>query len=553
MKNKATLSIYGIKDRNKLDCPAYVHDHNICLMQDGKILQYLQLERYTRRKYDNRLDSFIEELIDKELLNLPDEFDLVSVNSYIGNSFISSGGRFRFESPIHAKLSTDLENGFAYFQKHKWEGKEIKAYNCPQEIAHITSCLPFYGNFKENSLLIHFDGAASVSNFSAFHYFNGKIKSIEYNWELKYLANFFNDNAFVFNIIDAQSEEHCSVPGKLMGYACLGEYDSKIEDWLIKNHYFKEYWNSPNKILYSINNTFGKNIKSYNNREVFFQNVAATFQYIFEREVLNKIKSIQVSLKADYLYYSGGCALNIVTNTKLIKENLFKDVYIPPCCNDSGLSIGAAAFLEWKKGNDIALHSPYLNNIGINSSVFEPTEKCIEQVVEIILAKGIVGVCNGPAEVGPRALGNRSLIAMANDKEIAKRLSMDVKGREWYRPVAPIMLASVAEKVIGKPIHHLSKYMLLDFEVKAEFREQLEGVIHANNTARIQTLLYENENPFMFCLLTYLYEKHNILALINTSFNSQGEPIVHTQEMAIQSAKRMNLNGLIINNEIYKL
>jgi carbamoyltransferase len=553
MKAKPTLAIYGIKDRHKFKYPGYTHDHNLCLMEDGKILKYLQLERFTRRKYDNRLDLFLEELIENKHLELPEEFDFINVNSFVGNAFISSNGRIRFEASRNPNLSSDLEEGFGYYQNQLWEGKEITSFNCPHELAHIGSCLPFFGKFKENSLLISFDGGSSVSNFSAFHFINGKVRILEYHWDLGYLSKLFNDNAFIFHILSAKASEHCSLPGKLMGYASYGSYNRNIELWLKENNYFGESWNNANTILESIKNTFGLPVENFDNKNRFYQDTAATFQHIFERDFIQKIEQLQKQTKADFLYYAGGCALNIITNSTLIEKQIFKDVYIPPCCNDSGLSIGAAAFLEWKKGNDIALHSPYLNNIGINSNVFEPTDKLIEQVVEMILAKGIVGVCNGPAEVGPRALGNRSLIALANDKEISKRLSMDVKGREWYRPVAPIMLATVAEKVIGKPVHHLSKYMLLDFEVKAEFREQLEGVIHANNTARIQTLQYENENPFMFCLLSYLYEKHNILALINTSFNSQGEPIVHTQEMAIQSAKRMNLNGLIINNEIYKL
>lgn len=95
--------------------------------------------------------------------------------------------------------------------------------------------------------------------------------------------------------------------------------------------------------------------------------------------------------------------------------------------------------------------------------------------------------------------------------------------------------------------------MLLDFKVKEDYKRELEGVIHVNKTARIQVINNEKENPFMFHLLKALYEKHHILGLINTSFNAQGEPIVHTPEMAINSAKQMNLNGIIINNKFFKL
>jgi carbamoyltransferase len=551
---RATLAIYGIKDRHSFKYPGYTHDHNICLMQDGEVIQYLLLERYTRKKYDNRLDLFIEELIDSNLLELPDDFDLVSVNSFVGNAFISSNGRLRFEASIKSKLSTKLEKGFAFFQSQLWEGKELTAYNCPHELAHVASCIPFFGGFKENSLLISFDGGSSVSNFSAFHFKNSKIELLEDHWELGYLSKFFNDNALNFNVLGAKSGEHCSVPGKLMGYAGYGCYDLKIENWLKENDYFRTYQKNTDAILQSIKKTFGISITDFDSKNHFFQNIAATFQHIFERDFIHKIAQLQAKTKAEYLYYAGGCALNIVTNTKIIGKQIFKDVFIPPCCNDSGLSLGAAAFLEWQKGNPIKLHSSYLCNVGLENAKNEPiTNKLIEEIAEVILKGGIVGICNENAEVGPRALGNRSLIALANNKEIAQKLSMEVKKREWYRPVAPIMLTEVAEIVTEQSIHHLSKYMLLDFTIKPAFARELEGIIHANNTARIQTISSENENPFMFRLLHFLYQNYHILALINTSFNAQGEPIVHSESDAIQSAKIMNLNGLVINNQFFIL
>jgi carbamoyltransferase len=499
------------------------------------------------------LDLYLEELIETKLLELPDEFDFVSVNSFVGNAFISSNGRIRFESSINENLTTKLEKGVGYYQNQLWSGKELLAYNCPHELAHICSCLPFFGEFKENSLLISFDGGSSVSNFSAFHFTKGEINLLEFHWDLGYLSKLFNDNALIFQVLKANSNEHCSVPGKLMGYACYGNYDPHIENWLKENDYFKSNWKKTNVIFQSIKDTFGITINEFQDKNQFFQNVAATFQSIFERDFIEKIELLQKQTNADYLYYSGGCALNIVTNTKIIEKRIFKDAFIPPCCNDSGLSIGAASFLEWKKGNKINLHSPYLNNVGVETSYNKINEDIIEQVSQIILQGGIVGVCNGNAEVGPRALGNRSLLALANSKEIAHKLSMEVKKREWYRPLAPIMLKEVAQKVTKQEIHHLSKYMLLDFTVKKEYEKELQGAIHINQTTRIQVINDEYDNPFVFKLLDYLYKKHNVLALINTSFNIQGEPIVHTPENALQSAKQMNLQAVIINNKLIKL
>lgn len=552
MNNRATVAIYGIKDRGQLKQPAYTHDHNLCIMQNGTILQYLSLERLTRKKYDNRLDYFLEDLIESKLIELPDEFDLVSVNGFVGNAFISKNGKIRFEADRIKTLSTKLEEAYGYYQFNEWEGKEITSYNCPQELAHISSCLPFFGNFKENSLLIHFDGAASVSNFSAFQFKSGQLSLIEYGWEMKYLANFFNDNSLAFKILGSRPGDHCSVPGKLMGYACLGNYSPEIENWLIDHSFFKSEWNSDEYILKSIEENFELKVDGFDNRISFFQDVAATFQHIFEREFISKVEALQTKINADYLYYAGGCALNIVANTKLIQKQLFKDVFIPPCCNDSGLSIGAAAFLEWKKGNTIAIHSPYLNNVSIEESTLQIEDSLIKDVSEILLSNGIIGICNDYGEVGPRALGNRSLIALPNNIKISQHLSMEVKKREWYRPVAPIMLKSIAEKVTGKKVHHLSKFMLLDFQIQEQYKDALQGIIHTNQTARIQTLAEEKDNPFMYKLLTYLYQNFGILALINTSFNQAGEPIVHLPEQAMDSLRTMGLDGVVINHKLFK-
>ncbi len=550
---KPTLAIYGIKDRNLFEYPAYVHDHNVCIMQDGKVLQYLQLERFTRRKYDNRLDLFLEQLIDQKVIDSPEDFDLVCVNDFVGNAFISQNGRLRFEADRLQNLSFDSFKANAYYQYDGWNGKELNAFLCQHEIAHICSNLPFYGEFKDNSLLISIDGGSSLGNYSAFLFKDGKISHIENNWtDLGFASKLFNDNSLSFRMLNAKPGEHCSVPGKLMGFASWGNYDKKIEDWLVKHNYFKEYWKKEDSILNSINQEFGI-VAKYDTHDPFMQNIAATMQRIFENAILQKISLLQKRFHCDYLYYGGGCALNIVTNTKIIESGMFKDVFIAPCCNDSGLSIGAAAFIEMQKGNKIQIHDPYLCNAGLDNTDYEISDNEIAATAEFLLKRKIIGVCNGSAEIGPRALGNRSLIALADSKELARKMSMEVKKREWYRPIAPIMLKENAEKVSFQRPNCLAKFMLMDFTIKPEFQRQMEGVVHSNQTARIQTIETENDNKFMYRLLKYLNDKHGVIALINTSFNAQGEPIVHTPQQAMESAKRMCIDGLVLNGKLLTL
>ena len=335
-----------------------------------------------------------------------------------------------------------------------------------------------------------------------------------------------------------------------MGFASWGTYNHEIELWLHKHDLFNCNKSSNNTdILAAIQNTFGEVCREFDTRNLFLQDCAATLQHIFEKTVLDKLYSLQEKFHCDYLYYGGGCALNIVTNSKIVESGMFKDVFIAPCCNDGGLSIGAAAFLEMQKGNDIAVHDPYLCNAGLEKTDYDVSEDEIKKTAEFLVQNKIIGVCNGPAEAGPRALGNRSLIALADSRELAQKMSLVVKKREWYRPVAPIMLEENARKVTEQKINGLARFMLMDFTIKPEYREKLAGVVHANNTARIQAVSDENANPFMFRLLSYLYEKHGVLALVNTSFNVQGEPIVHTATQAFESARRMNLDGLVLNGK----
>lgn len=547
--SKPTIAIYGIKDRNNFEYPAFVHDHNMCIMQDGRIQQYIHLERLTRRKYDNRLDLFIENLIEEKQINCDNDFDLVCVNDFVGNSFISKNGRIRFEVDRQQELKFKLKKGYSYYQYNGWDGNDIDGWLCQHEVAHICSTLPFYGEFRENSLLLSIDGGSSLGNYAAFIYKGNKFHLIENNWnDLGFASKLFNDNSLSFKILGASPGMHCSVPGKLMGFASYGKYDEKIAKWLVNNNYFKEYWNKENEILDAIKRDFGVTA-SYNTQDNFMQNIAATMQGIFEKAIIQKIEQLQKKYKCEYLYYGGGCALNIVTNTKIVESGMFREVFIAPCCNDSGLSIGAAALMEIKKGNKIYQHNAYLCNVGLKEQNNYLNDKDIELTAKMLTEGKIIGICNGVAEAGPRALGNRSIIAIANNKELSLKVSMDIKKREWYRPVAPIMLKKIAEQFTGQKMCELTKYMLMDYKIKTENQKIIEGVIHTNGTSRIQTIENLSDNPFMYKLLNIMNEKYGIKALINTSFNIQGEPIIHTIEDAKNSARIMNLDGVVLNGK----
>lgn len=543
-KNKPTLAIYGIQDRENFEHPFYVHDHNLALMQNGKVLNFLQQERISRRKRDNSFHIHLKEIL-KEHRLLGQDYDLVFVDNMVGRTFLTRDGDARFEAPLNTFLSDDFEKGKCW-----WFGAGREAFVLNHELAHIFSCLPFFGNFKENSLLVHFDGGASLSNFSACIFRHGKLEWLEYHWDLKPFSAIYNANALVFSIIGAKLPEQNAVPGKMMGLAGWGNFDPGLEEWLKQNDFFQDIWGRTSLFFERAGKDRGEDLRSFDPHNPFLQDVAATLQHIFVRRIVSQLKELAEKTGAENLYYTGGSALNIVANSAIVNSHLFKNVFIPPCTEDSGLALGAAAFAEWKKHGSVEKHSPYLNNWGIENDNVRYTSETIKTVAEQLVQHKLIGVCNGFGEAGPRALGNRSILALASSKKLAKELSVGKKGREWYRPLAPIALEKNTRYFTGlDQVHPLSGLMLLDFTVIPEKRKELEGAVHAGGTARFQTIFEKEENPFLHDLLSYLDHYFGVKALINTSFNTRGEPMVHTEEDAIRAAEKMKLDGVVINGK----
>ncbi len=547
-KSKPTLAVYGIQDRENYPHPYYVHDHNLAIMQDGRVKSFLQQERVSRIKRDNTLHIYLKTLLKSKKL-LGKEYDLVFVDNVVGRTFLTAAGDVRFEAPLRKSLASRAELGQCW-----WFGNERQAYALNHEIAHIFSCLPFFENFRDNSLLVHFDGGASKSNFSAATFRNGKLDWVEYHWTLKPFSSIYNANALVFALIGSGLAEQNSVPGKFMGLAGWGNYRPEIEKWLEDNHFFENIWGKTSLFFKKAQHDFQTYIASFDTHNRFLQDVAATLQHIFIKAVLKKLEELAEKTGTENLYYTGGSALNIVANNAIIESGIFKQIFIPPCTEDSGLALGAAAYLEWQKHGTVEHHSAYLNNWGIEDYKVAYSDATVKKVAEKIINKKVIGICNGFGEAGPRALGNRSILALANSKKLAKEISINKKGREWYRPLAPVALEKNTKYFTGQDkIHHLSKYMLTDLKVLPQHFKELAGAVHADGTARFQTIFSREENPFLFDLLQHLDLKYNVRTLLNTSFNTKGKPIVHTKTDALEEARNLKLNGLVVNGKFLDL
>ncbi len=274
---------------------------------------------------------------------------------------------------------------------------------------------------------------------------------------------------------------------------------------------------------------------------------------IMESNIDNIVEKYNVKLNETILSLSGGFALNCPTNSYLMNKYKFKDFIAPPCVNDSGLSLGIALYTFYTKLKNInvnikhAYYGDFDHNLKENLVEFEKfikntSEFDSEIVVEDII-NGPIAWFNERTEIGPRALGNRSLLGDPRKKSTKDKLN-EIKDREWWRPVAPIVHEEFGD--IYFESYRRSPFMLQNFKIKDEIRESIPAIAHIDGTSRIQTVSSE-ENPLIFEILNKFYMKTGIPIICNTSLNDKGEPIVNTIAETFNFCLRKKISILYIN------
>lgn len=531
-----TVGLYGIKDTTHGRRPTYTHDHSLALMRDGQVQDVLALERLTRVKHDNRLDAHIGALLRDRIGDEPVRF--ASVNAFVGDAFLSSDGNLRIEPNAPVAIAPDPVPARVRWWPDGLRPRSAEGWAVCHEIAHVASVLPFVGRYEDDSLLVHIDGGASDSACSAWHWDGQRARLIEASWDrLKAPVNNFNVGPIARLALGLAPEDHLSIPGKLMGFAGHGAADPGILAWLVERGFFLD---QPDAVVQSaLVARFGPHPP--------FADLAASIQVHFEQQVTAAIFDWQRRCGARHLYYAGGAALNIPTNAALEASGVFASVHIPPCTNDTGLALGAAAWLELRDRGEVARHGPFLSRADEGAvSLAE-----VERIAARLAAGEVLGLCNGPAEIGPRALGHRSIVARPDDVALRRRLSETLKRREPYRPVAPVLLPSVAAEAFGPSVASspLARFMLGAWPLRPGWEARFSGVVHADGTLRAQVV---QDDPFLERLLDQLWRAHGVAGLINTSFNGPGEPIVHSHADALATARRLPLDGVVLDGSLHR-
>lgn len=290
--------------------------------------------------------------------------------------------------------------------------------------------------------------------------------------------------------------------------------------------------------------------------------ISMLMKILQEESILQVSEQIQVLLdqyeldpKETYLSPSGGYALNCPTNTYLMQKFKFKGMVTCPCVNDSGISIGMSLHYFYQYNNKMEFkldyHSYgnfdydlqlYLEN-SYYSSFIDKVEYGLQNVADDLIHEPIIWF-HGRAEIGPRALGNRSILGDPRNKK-TKDLLNTYKQREWWRPVAPVVLEEYAHEWFEEAFP--SPYMLNNFKVKADKRESIEAVLHLDDTARVQTVSIKSD-AVLYGILLQFYKRTGVPVLANTSLNDKGEPIINNIDEALNFALRKKIRIVYIND-----
>ncbi|HZT46174.1 MAG TPA: carbamoyltransferase N-terminal domain-containing protein [Gaiellaceae bacterium] len=300
-----------------------------------------------------------------------------------------------------------------------------------------------------------------------------------------------------------------------------------------------------------------------------YADVAASVQQLTERAVVNLARAAHRRTGSRNLCFAGGVALNALANRRILEETEIERLFVPPAPGDSGAALGAALYVEHVvlgRRDRVALEHAYWGSRyssgeirsaleaadGVEYRELPDEEAVLSETVDALAAGQVVGWFQGRFEFGPRALGNRSILADPRAAEMKERINEKIKFREPFRPFAPAAAEDLAGKLVPpeQARQHPSRFMLLICDLDPSLASRLAAVDHFG-TARLQTVR-ESWNPRFFHLLERWGEPSGMPVLLNTSFNLRGEPIVASPEDALRTFGRSGLDLLVLENFVVR-
>jgi carbamoyltransferase len=564
-------------------------DSSACIFKNDYLQAAAEEERFNRIKHFSGFPyNSIKFCLEYANLNI-EEIDIVSVNF---NSNYNFKEKFLFF--LKNLFNINLYNKIFFINKKKslnffFENHFNKKLNfkidyVPHHYAHISSSYLCSG--LDSALGISIDGSGDFSTCEFFLCNNKKIQLIEKSI-FPHSLGIFYQTFTQFLGFDNYGDEF-----KVMGLAAFGKpiyKDRVLKVFNLDSNSFinlnlkyflhqqtlaaKNYnEGSPRfRDLFSnfFTELFGKK-RDYNDEITqYHKDIAASVQVVFEEIIINKINQLQSIYKSENLCLAGGCAMNSSLNGKIIDLNIFKKVFIPPNPGDGGGAIGAALFtLKSVRGDsfkNVKLNTPFLgtsySNIYISKKIIEPLKdkfsefnfNYIDDFNSIIKLASkslknyeVIAWFQDRMEFGPRALGNRSIIANPSHKNVVDLINLKIKKREDFRPFAPAVLDEYKNDYFENNGSNDGLFMSAVYKSKKKTLQIAPGVVHVNNTARVQIVTKEFNEKF-YLLIKNFYELTGIPILINTSLNIS-EPICESPQNAVEVFLKSNLDKIFLQN-----
>jgi carbamoyltransferase len=297
-----------------------------------------------------------------------------------------------------------------------------------------------------------------------------------------------------------------------------------------------------------------------------YADVAASIQRATEDLLLNMANHLYQQTGLKRLCLAGGVALNSAANFRLLRETPFEELYIQPSAGDGGGALGAALWAfhsllgqprnfvmdhaYWGRSYTGADVSKFLNETSIAHRRFEHDDALLDHVTDCLVRGKVVGWFQGRFEWGPRALGNRSILADPRNPDMKDVVNAKIKFREPYRPFAPSVLAEQTENYFDLPDankHLPARYMLYVVPVKPGQQAALPAITHVDGTARVQ-MVFSAENERYYRLIERFWQASGVPVVLNTSFNLRGEPIVNSPADAYNTFSKSEMDVLVLEN-----
>lgn len=518
------------------------HNASVSFSDLNKTYRVLELERLFNERYFMLFDKSENEFFEimQKVLKV--------ANDYWGikNDFDTCA--YGFNGSNHLNLIQKVINV-----------KNIKQYD--HHLSHAACA--FYQSSFNKSIIISFDGGGNDGVFNVYHGCkNEGIKKINFSSSIN-LGHAYMLTGYPIKEIQNQKgrlPHDLALAGKIMG---LVGYGSSIENWLpsmIKFYKQTGRWN-----LNSLGNEIGLKLSVNSIENQIAYDFAATSQKAFELiflEIYNEVLSFckNNNIESNNICLTGGAALNVLLNEILIrKKGINKNFFIPPNPDDGGLSLGQLFLLnKEQKQNDITFNGlPILDKNKFNSYLNNRKNKKITdyELAKYISDGKIVGIIQDDSEVGPRALGNRSIVCDPRFPNMKDVLNSKVKFREWFRPFAPVARDKDANKYfdLSGNINKNHKFMSFAPKVKKEYRKILPSITHNDGSSRLQ-VVFEDEDSLFYRILNNieLINPNLPSVILNTSFNIKGKPILSSYEDAFFVLDNTKLDAVYSNGYIFE-